>query len=299
MAAATIDRQGVPMKRLVVWLAVSVLGAVALAAGCGGDDSTSDADGAEQRAVAPALGEVRRIESILDGPIQIVGLDEGNPAVELSTTIEVMCSVVYGPDESYGQQSTDPGMGGFPHDDHSAPLRGLQPDTVYHYRLQGTGPDGAIYVSSDMTFRTPPAASSADEGPRNLASAEAGARVVDVSSEFGGAAWAGANAIDGDPQTAWSSASDGDEAFITVEIAEPSAIGEVGLWTRTMGTSAQITSFRVITDDGTVLGPFDVPAADRLYTFPVDVTAMTLRFEAVSSSGGNTGAIEVAAFAAE
>ena len=62
------------MKRLVVWLAVSVLGAVALAAGCGGDDSTSDGGGAEQRAVAPALGDGRRIESRLDGPGHTVGL---------------------------------------------------------------------------------------------------------------------------------------------------------------------------------------------------------------------------------
>ena len=292
------------MERLVVRLAVSALVAIALAAGCGDGDSTADGDGAEQAAVAPALGEVRPIESILDGPIRIVGLDEGNPAVEVLTTIEVMCSVVYGLDESYGQQSTDPGMGGFPHDDHRAPLRGLQPDTVYHYRLQGTGPDGSIYVSDDMTFRTPPAAPSADggprnEGPRNLASAEAGARVVEVSSEFGGAAWAGANAIDGDPQTAWSSAGDGDEAFITIELAEPSAIGEIGLWTRTMGTSAQITSFRVITDDGTVLGPFELPTAGQLYMFPAGVEAASLRFEAVSSSGGNTGVVEIVAFAAD
>ena len=66
-----------------------------------------------------------------------------------------------------------------------------------------------------------------------------------------------------------------------------------------MGPSAQITSFRVITDDGTVLGPFDVPAADRLYTFPAGVEAASLRFEAVSSSGGNTGIVEIVAFAAE
>ena len=302
------------MKRLGVWLAVSAFGAVALAAGCGGgDDSTSDADVAEQAAVAPAtapaLGDVRSIESILDGPIRIVGLDEGSPAVVVATTIEVMCSVVYGLDESYGEQSTDPGMGGFPHDDHNAPLRGLQPDTVYHYRLQGTGPDGVIYVSADMTFRTPLAAPSAAEGPRdgaprdgaprNLASAGAGARVVEVSSEFGGAAWAGVNAIDGDPQTAWSSAGDGDDAFITIELAAPSAIGEVGLWTRTMGTSAQITSFRVITDDGTVLGPFELPTAGQLYMFPAGVEASSLRFEAVSSSGGNTGVVEIVVYAAE
>ena len=66
-----------------------------------------------------------------------------------------------------------------------------------------------------------------------------------------------------------------------------------------MGTSAQIASFRVITDHGTVLGPFELPTAGQLYTFPAGVEAASLRFEVVSFSGGNTGVLEIVVFAAE
>ena len=70
----------------------------------------------------------------------------------------------------------------------------------------------------------------------------------------------------------------------------------VGLWTRTMGTSAQIGQFHVVTDRGETLGPFALPDANRMYSFDVSATARSLRFEVVSSSGGNTGAVEIAAY---
>ena len=60
-----------------------------------------------------------------------------------------------------------------------------------------------------------------------------------------------------------------------------------------MGTSAQITEFRVVTAGGAILGPFTLPDADRLYLFQVEATARFLRFEVVSSSGGNTGVVEL------
>ena len=212
---------------------------------------------------------------------------------------------MFGPDESYGRQSTDPDMGGLPHQQHHAALRGLQPGTEYHYRLQGSGPDGTLYVSDDFTFRTPAAtpATTATEAiaPRtNLAATAAGGRIVEVSSSFGESdTWAAENAIDEDPNSEWSSAGDGDAAFLTVELAQRQPITAVGMWTRTMGSSAQVSQFQVLTEDGTILGPFDLPAADRLHVFPVIAEAQRLRFEVVASSGGNTGAIEIAVFGDE
>ena len=73
-------------------------------------------------------------------------------------------------------------------------------------------------------------------------------------------------------------------------------LGSIGVWTRTMGSSAQISRFRVITDRGEVLGPFELSDAAGMVTFPVDATARTLRFEVVASSGGNTGLVEFAAY---
>ncbi|CAN5817022.1 hypothetical protein BH23CHL2_BH23CHL2_07450 [soil metagenome] len=243
--------------------------------------------------------DVRPIDEILAGSIQIVDLTGSSARLEVETTIPVVCSVVYGTDESYGQQSTDMDMAGGGHSIHNPLLGNLEPETVYHYRLIGAGPDGTLYRSGDMTFETP-AASEAEElvpDGRNVASASEGARIVEVSSEFG-ENWVAANAIDGDAATEWSSAGDGDDAFITVELADRTELQAVGIWTRTMGSTAQIESFQVIVDGSEMLGPFEVPDAGTVHTFPVEVTAESLRFEVVSSSGGNTGLVEVVAIAA-
>ena len=60
--------------------------------------------------------------------------------------------------------------------------------------------------------------------------------------------------------------------------------------------SAQIFSFKVTTDKGETYGPFELPDADGPHEFEVDFIASTLRFEAVSTNGGNTGFVELGAF---
>ena len=57
--------------------------------------------------------------------------------------------------------------------------------------------------------------------------------------------------------------------------------------------TAQLFRFTVTTDGGETVGPFDLPDATRIYTFPVQFAARTLRFDAVETSGGNTGAVEI------
>jgi hypothetical protein len=268
--------------RLVITLAGFLLLA-ALAAACGSSNDEA--------------ATVRPLDEILDGSIEITDLTATSAVVRVETSLDVVCSVVYGVDESFGSQSTDLDMGGQAHSSHSAPLRDLQPDTEYHYRLQGTGSDGTFYVSDVMAFRTPPGSAASKTPGTNLASLKEGARVVEASSSFGGSAtWQPENAIDGEPATEWSSDGDGDDAFITIELAEASELSAVGVWTRTMGSSAQIMSFQVVTGDGTVLGPFELPGSAQMHTFPVLVTARQLRFEVVESSGGNTGAVEVGAY---
>lgn len=279
-------------RRPIPWAVALVAMSLALAAiSCGGESD----DG--------PVGAISPIEPILEGEIRVEDITSSAAVLRVSTSIPVVCSVVYGQDDSYGQISTDLDMAGSAHSTHSAQMRGLAPDTTFHYRLQGAGSDGTIYVSDDMTFRTPAESAvdgsgggSGDEGV-NLASAAQGATIMEASSSFGSSgAWSPDNAIDADPSTEWSSQGDGDDAFVVVKLVDESEITAVGMWTRTMGTSAEISRFQVVTDSGEVLGPFDVPDAAQLYTFDVSATAGWLRFEVLASSGGNTGAVELAVF---
>ncbi|MGE0600582.1 MAG: discoidin domain-containing protein [Dehalococcoidia bacterium] len=277
-------KMAISLSTMRVWLPL-----VALAAGTAFALLSCGDDGAEQ--------PVSPIEEILDGDILIEDIGSDSANVRVVTTIPVVCAVVFGSDESYGRISTDPDMGGAAHTDHFAPLRGLEPDTLYHYRLQGTGPDGTLYASDDLTFRTAAGDPAQTARGPNLASVAEGASVREASSVFGGsAAWQAENAIDGDPLSEWSSNGDGDDAFITVELPDETQLTAVGLWSRTMGTSAEITQFQVVTDRGETLGPFALDNANRLYTFDVSAVARWLRFEVVSSSGGNTGAVEITVY---
>jgi hypothetical protein len=134
----------------------------------------------------------------------------GRSAVlEVDTAIDVACSVVYGTDESCGLIAVDSDMGGGAHADHQPVLGGLEPDTDYVYRLQGTAPDGTLYVSEVMSLRTAPKPVG---GPTNVA---LDVTVTGASSVFSDA-FAAENAFDGDATTEWSSRGDGDEAWVDV-----------------------------------------------------------------------------------
>lgn len=244
---------------------------------------------------------IRPLADILaDGP-RFSELSGTSVRLELETSIPVACSAVYGPTSAFGAIATDTDMAGGGHTHHHPLLSGLTPDTSYMLRVQGTGPDGTIYVSDVLTFHTPAVAPVALGAPgRNIALASEGATVVGVSSNYGGgdlsSAFGGNKAIDGDPSTEWSSDGDGDQAWIEIDLGRSVDVARIGLRTRTMGTSAQILSFRVVTDSGQVLGPFELPDASAMFDFPLTVAARTLRIEVVSSSGGNTGIGEVAVY---
>jgi hypothetical protein len=234
------------------------------------------------------------LEDILAGPIELSGLTSGSVTLLIDTTIDVACVVVFGTDEGFGSLALDETMDDGAHRDHRVVLRGLEPETDYVYRLQGSDPQGNFYVSETLAFRTPSAPPGADLGA-NVATLARGARILAVSSEFSDA-WGATRAIDGQPNTAWSSQGDGDDAFITIELPTEVQVSGFGLWTRTMVSSAQIITFQVTTPAGQVFGPFEVPDASMLYAFPAEAFDRRFTFEVLSSSGGNTGAVEVAVF---
>jgi hypothetical protein len=234
---------------------------------------------------------------LADGPT-FQDLKPDSVTVKLDTTIPVVCAAAYGTTTSYGRLATDTDMAGSGHSNHHPLLSGLQPNTTYHLRMQGVGADGTLYQSKDYTFKTPPGQ---PEGAKpqgtNLALLANGAKVTAVSSNYGGgdnnSSYGANHAFDGDPSTQWSSNGDGNNAWVEIKLASRSHVTMVGFWTRTMGTSAQISSFRVVADGGKSYGPFKLDDASGIHYVPVDFTAQTLRFEAVDTSGGNTGAVEI------
>jgi hypothetical protein len=215
--------------------------------------------------------------------------------IVFKTRVPVVCNVAYGLDKTYGKLALMAMTG--PVTDHEISLLGLEPDSVYHLRITITDAESNVYQSEDLTFSTIQGTGQKKPVGTNVVSANDGAKVVGVSSNWGGGgpdSSFGANkAIDGNSSTEWSSDSDGDNAWIEIELAQLYELDTIGFWTRTMGNSAQIFTFKVVTDDGTQLGPFNLPDAATIYYFDADVKAKRLRFKVESSSGGNTGAVEI------
>ena len=232
-----------------------------------------------------SAAEVRDFEDIAASEVLITPDPSGRAAIlAVDTTIDVACSVVYGTDESFGLIAVDSDMDGGAHAEHQPVLGGLEPDTAYLYRLQGTAPDGTIYVSEVMGFQTPAAA----VGPENLA---LGATVTGVSSEWSDA-FAAQNAFDGDPTTEWSTRDDGDDAWVQIDLGSPQAIGDIIFRTRSMSDGSATTASYSVTADGVTYGPF--PAEEPFGQLrDRGIEAQVLRFDVDASTGGNTGAIEI------
>jgi hypothetical protein len=210
--------------------------------------------------------------------------------LRVNTTEEVACAVAYGPTASLGLIATDTDMAGGGHTDHQPLMRGLVPGSTYWYQVSAIAADGRLYQSGVMTFdydadaAGPPAVEPPAPNVADMAS------VSDVSSSFSDA-YGGRNAIDGDLSTEWSSAGDGDDAYIVLDFGEDMQIEGVGFRTRSMTDGTSITTSYTVTIDGKTYGPFD--AGPGLSVGLLDALGGVVRFDVETSTGGNTGAIEV------
>jgi len=237
-------------------------------------------------------GPIRPFDEIAATGPEVEADPSGTFAVVLvTTTIEAVCAVSYGPGPELGMIATDQEMDGGGHRDHRPVLGGLSPGVEYSFRLQGIGPDGTLYRSRLMTFKTPTAPSEDLPGP-NIAPQ---AQIVEVSSEFS-AAFSADNAIDGDPTTEWSSRGDGDDAFIVLDLGTDRAVSGIGYRGRSMSDgTALTTSFIVTIDDNTILGPFEAGAG--LIVVEAPFQGRLVRIDVETSTGGNTGAVEIEIYA--
>lgn len=239
------------------------------------------------------------VDAILEDALEVSNFaNDGTATLPIVTTVPVACTIVYGTTPQFGQLSVDQDMDGGTHSNHNPLLSDLEPETLYYFRVQGVDDVGNIYLSETMTFTTPP---QTEVENNNLLSPENGAVILGYSTAFGGAdndeTWGVGSAFDGSGNSAWSTAGDGNDAFVEVQLAERAIIQEVEFWTRSMSNNtAQIFEFTVTTDTGDVYGPFELPDADQAYRFEVEFEAETLRFDVTDSNGGNTGAVEIAVY---
>lgn len=223
----------------------------------------------------------------------------GRGIFRVETTEPMICAIAWGETEALGRFNNSLNMNGTGIIDHDVFLPDAQPGIEYFYRVQGSTADGTLYQSELMTFVLP----ESDDGAGSETMVPHGdnlaltATVVEVSSEFSDS-WGAKNAIDGNLNTEWSTAGDGDDAFITIDLGEAREVAGVEFLTRTMtdGT-ATTTTFFVVVDQGERFGPFEAgnPANPRFAE--VDFVGKVLRFEVDASTGGNTGAIEIRVFA--
>jgi hypothetical protein len=155
--------------------------------------------------------------------------------------------------------------------------------------MQAVGIDGRLYRSPVYTFHTPSAVHRTAGNDVAI-----GATVLKVSSVFS-LDFAAKNAVDGDPGTEWATQGDGNHAFITIDLHRTVRVSAVAFRTRSMGDGTAITRTYSVTVDGKkTYGPFKASPGSAVNR--VAFTGRVIRFSVVQSTGGNTGASEVAAY---
>jgi hypothetical protein len=144
---------------------------------------------------------------------------------------------------------------------------------------------------------------------RNIASSAQGAFILDVSSSYS-ESYSAFNAIDEEPSTEWSSAGDGNDAYVTIQLPFAANIVYVDFHTRTMTTSAQISEYQVEAGNmievlNVVAASCQVPDATKAYECDLDLSdendplsagarnVTLVTFRVINSSGGNTGAVDL------
>jgi len=244
---------------------------------------------------AQALEVLPLSDATNGAPPKLVDIGSKSAGLTFTSSVPLACTVVYGKSQSFGKIANDPDMGALTTIDHNPVLGGLEPNTKYFFRVQGTAADGKLYAGITREFTT----AEKPKGPAGLMALSASVQMV--SSNYGGGAndgsWGANSALDGDPSTAWSSSGDGTKAFLVLEFGKKANIGAIDIWTRSMSDgTAIISTFTATSDDGTMFGPFTLPDASKSYRFDIKTTTSTLRIDAATSTGGNTGLVEVLAY---
>ena len=276
-----------PSRRHHRALAVVVLLAALAVAACSGGSghSTTPAPG-----VRP-FSEVQATDFVFEA-------DPTNPErgiFRVTTSEPMICAIVWGETKTFGNFNNSLAMSGTGIAQHDVYLPDAVPGRTYFFQVQGSTADGTLYRSETGTFTIPGDGSTSTTTPNTEQGTDlaVGATVAEVSSEFG-PAFAATNAIDGSGTTEWSSAGDGDAAFITIDLGSPRQLNGVEFITRSMADGTAITkTYTVTVDGGTTYGPFPAGTAADPRFAPMATRGERFRFDVDTSTGGNVGAVEV------
>jgi F5/8 type C domain len=274
-------RKGGPPTRTLTARTLLALAALCLVvAACG---SKGEAKGA---------ASVRAFRLVEVGKTHLqVAADGRSATVQVETNPPTVCAIAYGKTASLGSIADDPNMGGTAISQHTVVLSGLTPGTTYRYKLTATDAQGLVFQTPGLAAFTTPR-----EAAAQVRDVAIGAKVVAVSSQYSDA-YRASNAVDGNLSTEWASDGDGNRAFITIELQREYKINGVAFISREMSDGSAVTlTFAVVVDGRKRYGPFPAGNALDPRIARVSFSGRSLRFEVVTSTGGNTGAAEIEVF---
>ena len=206
--------------RRSIQLLAALLAVGALVSACGSSDS--DSGSADSSGVEGAIeGELLPFSLVQDNEFVFEGdpSDPGRGIFRVRTTEPMICTIVWGETDEFGNFNNSLAMNGTGIIDHDVILPGAEAGKTYSFRVQGSTADGNQYRSEIGTFTIPEVESGgeADEMAVHGANLALGATITDFSSIFG-PGWEAENAIDDDTNTEWATAGDGDSGFIVLDL---------------------------------------------------------------------------------
>ncbi len=281
-------------KRPILALVTVVAALAVLASACGssGSDSTATPDS--------GIGELQPFSLVQDSDFTFEAdtSDPNRGIFHVTTTEEMICTIVWGETESFGHFNNSLAMNGTGIIQHDVFLPGAERGKTYSFRVQGSTADGRQFRSPSGTFTIPEVdASSGDAMAVHGTNLALTSTIVDSSSEFG-PGWEATNAIDGETTTEWATKGDGDIGFITIDLGSSQEVVGTEFITRRMLDGSAITdTYTISIDGGEPLGPFTAGTPAEPNFNPAEFTGQVIRFDIDASSGGNVGAIEVNVFA--
>jgi len=283
---------------MTVLVTVAVL---ASACGSSNSDSTSAAASGDS-----GLGQLLPFSEVQasDFTFEADVSDPNRGIFHVTTTEPMICTIVWGETEEFGNFNNSLAMNGTGIVQHDVFLPGAEQGKTYFFKVQGSTADGRQFRSPTGTFTIPVTAPpSGDAMGGGDAMAVHGTNlaltstIVEASSEFG-PGWEATNAIDGDGTTEWATKGDGDSGFITIDLGSTQSVVGTEFITRRMLDGTAITdTYMISVDGGEPLGPFTAGTPAEPNFNAAEFTGQVIRFDIAASSGGNVGAIEVNVFA--